>query len=865
MKKNFAYRKNNCFPLSLFLAYIYLIFWAVPYDVYASQSDEAEFDSSFLQHAQGRPIIDVRRFSYNNPIPAGQYYSDIYLNGEKKGQTNLYFSDTSKSGSATLCATPEFISTLDLTADILKEYENKKITKDNCIAINQIIPLAKTHFKLSTLRLDVEIPQALIAQRPRGYISPNQWQSGVPAAFVKYDVNHYQYRSSGTENRQTYLGFRTGFNFAGWAFRHRGNESWSNGDASGYRSIETNLQHDIPMLRGQLTLGDFTTSGQLTDSISLRGMQLASDDRMLPSSQRGYAPVVQGIANNNARVTVWQNGNIIYETTVPGGPFTINDLYPSGYGGDLTVQVTESNGQVRSFTVPFASVAQLVRPGYARYQLAIGRYRYSNETIDDVIFQGTLQYGLFNDITLNSGLTTAPHYTAGLIGLAFNTPYGAIASDITLSDAKLTNSDTTHKGYSLHTSYNIRVPETSTNITLAAYRYSSKDYYSLRDIMWANNTSYIDNTTIKYTSYRPRNQFQLSINQNMGENNGNIYLAGTTYSYWNQLKNSNEYQIGYSNFFRQVNYQLGYSKSQNNNTGRSDERVYFNFAIPLGDGPQTPLLSTTLNYNQNGNNSAQTAISGTLGSNNQYSYGISANTQKNHSSGYSVNGRYRSPFAVLSSSAGNDSNHNRQFSFGASGAIVMHPYGLTLSNDLSDTFTIIHANGANGAAINNAPGNRLDYWGNGIMPYVTPYAINRISIDPSDLPLNVELSATEREVIPRANSITLVNFTTNTGTTMLFDITTNDGSFPPMASEAFNEKGQSVGYVVQGGRLFTKGLAEKGRLEIVWGTNNTEKCTFDYKTQIKPSSYIPDIQPVTCIKNDDTTISTNKKQPGLMY
>lgn len=88
----------------------------------------------------------------------------------------------------------------------------------------------------------------------------------------------------------------------------------------------------------------------------------------------------------------------------------------------------------------------------------------------------------------------------------------------------MTNSDTTHKGYSLHTSYNISVPETSTNITLAAYRYSSKDYYSLRDIMWANNTSYIDNTTIKYTSYRPRNQFQLSINQNMGENNGNIIL-----------------------------------------------------------------------------------------------------------------------------------------------------------------------------------------------------------------------------------------------------------------------------------------------------------------------------------------------------
>ncbi|HDT7461240.1 TPA: fimbria/pilus outer membrane usher protein, partial [Escherichia coli] len=208
------------------------------------------------------------------------------------------------------------------------------------------------------LRLNVEIPQAMLVSRPRGYISPSQWQTGVPAAFVSYDVNHWRYRTPDMENNQSYLGLRAGFNAGGWAFRHRGTESWSDGHAEGYRSIETNLQHDIAMLRAQLTLGDFTTTGELMDSNSLRGIRLASDDRMLPGSLRGYAPVVRGMAGSNARVTVRQNGNIIYETTVPAGPFSISDLYPSGYGGDLTVTVTESDGQTRSFIVPFASVAQ---------------------------------------------------------------------------------------------------------------------------------------------------------------------------------------------------------------------------------------------------------------------------------------------------------------------------------------------------------------------------------------------------------------------------------------------------------------------------------------------------------------------------
>ncbi|MDM3758780.1 fimbria/pilus outer membrane usher protein, partial [Proteus mirabilis] len=136
---------------------------------------------------------------------------------------------------------------------------------------------------------------------------------------------------------------------------------------------------------------------------------------------------------------------------------------------------------------------------------------------------------------------------------------------------------------------------------------------------------------------------------------------------------------------------------------------------------------------------------------------------------------YRSPYVNVTATVGQDTQHNRQMSLGASGAVVAHPYGVTLSNDLSDTFTIIHAKGAQGAVINNAPGSRLDFWGNGIVPYVTPYEKNQISIDPANLDLNVELSATEQEIIPRANSATLVTFNTQTGRSLLFDIRMPDG------------------------------------------------------------------------------------------
>lgn len=79
---------------------------------------------------------------------------------------------------------------------------------------------------------------------------------------------------------------------------------------------------------------------------------------MLPDSLRGYAPVVQGIAEGNAVVTIRQNGSIIHESNVAPGPFTIEDLYPTNFGGDLDVSVTEADGRVQRFSVNFSAVPQ---------------------------------------------------------------------------------------------------------------------------------------------------------------------------------------------------------------------------------------------------------------------------------------------------------------------------------------------------------------------------------------------------------------------------------------------------------------------------------------------------------------------------
>jgi outer membrane usher protein len=54
--------------------------------------------------------------------------------------------------------------------------------------------------------------------------------------------------------------------------------------------------------------------------VQFRGAQLASDDNMLPDSLRGFAPIIRGIAQSNAQVTIKQNGYTIYQSYVARGP-----------------------------------------------------------------------------------------------------------------------------------------------------------------------------------------------------------------------------------------------------------------------------------------------------------------------------------------------------------------------------------------------------------------------------------------------------------------------------------------------------------------------------------------------------------------
>ncbi|ORT82533.1 fimbrial protein [Burkholderia puraquae] len=802
------------------------------------QVAQVQFNDTLMMKPRGQRL-DLDRFAKGNPVPAGDYLVDLYVNETWTGRSTVRFNAAAGAVNAAPCFDRALVSRLGLDDQALTDSaraELLRVQAGECTDIDKLVADAAVEFDMSELRLNVSIPQASLLRNPRGYVSPELWDGGVPSATLKYDANVFRNMSSGYDSTQAYVGLNAGANVGNWHFRHNGSYSAQSRGPNRYRSLNTYVQRDLPAWRSQLKVGETYTDGTLFDSVGMRGATLETDDRMLPDSMRGYAPMIRGVATSNAHVEVSQNGSLLYETNVAPGPFEINDLYATGYGGNLLVTVTEADGRKHSFTVPYAAVVQALRPGISRLGIAVGQLRESQLERHPYFAQATYQRGISNLLTGYVGAIVAENYLAGLVGAAFNTPVGALAVDVTQASARIPGVTAT-SGQSVRVSYSKSVEATGTNIAVAAYRYSSRGYWGMRDAMSAREQAAAGRDPNDL--YRQRNQVQLTLNQTLGEGRGTLFAIGSSASYWNRQGTTTQFQVGYNNSLRiaglNLSYNLSVSRQRDGYSGNLNNQVYANVTIPLGRRSHAPTLNASVARDNQGGTTSQTSLTGSLGESNAFTYGLNTNTGGGSTSG-GGNAQYRSPFATFSGSATGGSGYS-SVSVGVSGGIVGHAGGVTLANDLGDTVAIIEAKDAIGARVTNGTDVRIGRRGYAVLPYLTPYKMNTVELDPKGIPLDVEMLTTSQQVAPRANSVVRLKFGTASGRAVLLGIHQPDGTPVPFGSTVVDEAGNSVGMAGQGGTVFTRGLNDSGVLTAKWGRRANQSCSLSYRLPTERSKH----------------------------
>lgn len=803
--------------------------WQIPFSAHAQSGADmliANFDKSMLW-GQGARSIDLTRYAEGNPVEQGIQTLDVTINTRQAGMFDIKFNEGDRPGHARPCLNTTLLDSLGVNLEKLATVAGS-INSEGCLDWTKI-PDATYEVSTGDQSLTLSVPQIYMRTDPHGYVSPSRWENGVTAGFIDYALNGYQNSRTGHTDQSLYASANMGLNFGAWRLRQRSSFNWNDDSGRKIDAISTYVQRDIDVLRAQLTMGDTFSDGDLFDSVSVRGVRLASDDRMLPSSQTSYAPVVRGIAATNARVTIRQRGYVIYEATVPPGNFEISDLSPGTNNGDLDVTVTEANGEEKRFIVPFSSIARSLRPGVSRFTTTAGVVRNLQYNNQPHLVQGTWQHGLTNMVTLYGGLTGFEEYKAALVGMVLGTEWGAVGLDVTQAHTDL--GQKSFSGQSVRVSYNKILTDVGTDVTLAAYRYSTDGYFGLSDALTAVDQVKAQGDDTADSIRRLKTRSEVVINQRLTDTDY-VYFSGSRQDYWNGSGYDNQLQAGYTRTWSWGNTNLSVARAQDP-YGKDDDNIMLSVSVPFG---ASGYLTSSVSRDSDGGANLQTSFNSSAGENGRLSYGLSAAYDRandaTRSKSLSSNAQYRTSFGTLNGSLSEGADF-RQVSAGLSGSVVVHPMGVTFGQSLGDTIGIISAPGAKGAQVLNAQNVLLDSSGQAVVPYLSAYQRNEVALDPKGLSDDIELKNTSIEVIPRSGAVMLVQYDTLNGHAILIQSRRADGTALPFGASVFDSAGQEVGIVGQGGRIFARLKENSGKLFITLGDKEKPLCIIPYRLNLQ--------------------------------
>lgn len=803
------------------------------------------FDPALLSlGGQEGVVTDLSAFSEAGQAPPGTYLVTVVVNSQEHGQHQVVFSPDDNGG-LTPALTPAFLTELGINAATLPAFA--RLPKDEPVkSLTALIPDARTNFDFQQQRLKLSIPQIAMKPGSNSMADPALWEQGITAFLLNYSFNGGRNKQEGpsglpsSEQSNMFLSLNSGLNWQAWRLRSDATFTWSENRIDGrenQRYQKTNfsntyLHRDIQSWRSDFLMGENSTGNDVFDGVPFRGVKLSSSEDMLPISLRGFAPVISGIAQSNARVTVTQNGNVVYQTYVAPGPFRLNDIYQTGQGGDLTITVTESDGSVRSWRQAFSSLPVMQRPGGIKYELTAGRYNggITHGSREAPFMLGTLIYGLPRDITLYGGGVIAQDYASLALGSGISLgALGALATDIIISKAKIY--DEKKSGESVRVRYAKSLLSTGTSVDLTAYRYSTRHFYSFSDF---NNTGFqLSEGQVPWALARERSDFQMRVSQQLGEW-GSFYLSGTRSDYWGDQPANNTMSVGYDVTLAGISYNLAFSVDRIKSDGDwpQNRQLAFNMQFPLSLFSVKPAVSRSyaryqMTHSSSGQVTQQAGLSGSA-FDDRLSYGVMQGWDNGSQSGSGSSSTLNMGWQGSRGMANigySYSSRNSSLNFGGNGGLLVHSDGLTLSPQLGTSVALVSAPGAGGVSVING-GVRTNSEGYAVVPYLSAYLKNTVSLNPSTLPDDVDLPQNTLSVYPTRGAVVAARFSPRKGYQALLMIKRAGSELPFGAVVSLSRQDQesSGGIVGDGGQVYLSGLPEKGRLNVSWGGSREQQC-----------------------------------------
>ncbi len=764
--------------------------------VFASVATVAgeKLDMSFIQGGGGvNPEVWA---ALNGNYAPGRYLVDLSLNGKESGKQIL---DVTPEDSKELCLSEAWLTKAGVyvSADYFREgYDATR----QCYVLTKA-PSVKVDFDVSTQSLALSIPQKGLVKMPENV----DWDYGTSAFRVNYNAN----ANTGRNNTSAFGSADLKANIGHWVVSSSATASTGDGGENSATINMFTASRAIRLLSADLLVGKTSTGDSMLGSTGTYGVSLSRNNSMKPGNL-GYTPVFSGIANGPSRVTLTQNGRLLYSEMVPAGPFSITDV-PLYTSGDVTMKVTGEDGREQTQVFPLAVMNGQLSPGEHEFNLAAGLPD-DDSDMNGAVFAASYGYGLEN-LTLRTGLVFNQDWKGASAGMVVGLGWlGAVSVDGAYASAKYR--DGSHSGNKVQLAWSKQLETTNTGLRLSWSR-RSEEYEDMSSFNPSEVYSQVNQ------GRRVKDEWSAGISQPVG-GLFSLSLSGWQRSYYpasaisahRQQKDSGKERGVTGTLSTQiegVGVNLSWTGSRNAE-GENNWSASASVSVPFMLLDRRYSSSTSVSTSKDGGTGFSTGLSGSL--NDRFSYGLGGGRDSDGGASSYLNASYSGDRAYLSGALNQSSSGGTSGSVSASGSVLAVPAAkdIMFSRTTGDTVAVVNVKDTPGVKVTSGDG-QTDSDGNLVVP-LNSYDWNTVTIDAGTLPLSTELTNTSQKVVPTDKAVVWMPFDALKVKRYLLQVKQRDGEFVPGGTWARDSKNTPLGFVANNGVLMINAVDVPGDITL---------------------------------------------------
>jgi outer membrane usher protein len=591
-------------------------------------------------------------------------------------------------------------------------------------------------------------------------------------------------------------------------------------------------------------VGDFIT-GSLgwTRPVRIGGFQISSDFSLRPDLITFPVPSVSGSVAVPSTLDVMANGIKLFSRQIDAGPFEIPQLPVVTGAGAISMTVTNALGRQIVTTLPFYASSSLLASGLQTFSAQMGGVRRNWGLVSNdyggLAATATYRRGLSQTLTGEATMEAA----GGLI-------MAGAGGVVDLNNIAIMNVALAASGGSSHAGAQLsmglqRIASIvnlgfSATITTPGFRDLAAVNGDPTPRLQLNANAGVflgrrGSLGLAYTgidrgpapSISDLNAALVSVPS------ANVSLAGL--DYLQAPEHAHIFSASYTVQIRNVSL---YATAFRDFSTRNSSGLLFGLTIPLG---ARSAVSGSMGSAPVSGSYEQVQVSRTPTEIGDWGYQLFAATNPGHEFGQF---QYKSPWALLSAGVDHIDQEN-SLRLEAQGSASFADGGLFMANTIVDSFAVVDTNGLANVHVlrENRDIGRTDSTGRFLVPDLRSFDINRIAIEPNDIPPDASIAFVTRDVRPQDRSGVVIKFPVQISHGALLRLVDEAGVPIPVGSTATLQATRTVVPVGYNGEAYVVGLSLHNQLSIEGPNGRRCKAGFDYHAV--PGD-IPTIGPVRC-------------------